>query len=110
MLSQSSPISHLEIVSENQFLRVCGAECNISSAYDAPRTVLDVFVQVTSFNSLHPVEEGDIMFISLMKKLWFGELKGVARMHTEERLRAQPSAHHTMSWCLFRPWGRECHR
>lgn len=63
LLSESSSMSHLEIVwvhfAENQFLRVCGAECTISSAYYPPRTVLDVFVQVTSLNPpLHPVREG----------------------------------------------------
>lgn len=116
MLSEESSISHFEIVSvhsaENHFLRVCGTEGTLSSAYYAPRTVLDVFIQVTSFNPpIHPVGEGDIMFILLMKKLWFGELKDMARTHTEECLRAHPSAHHTISWCLLMPWGREgCHR
>lgn len=55
MLSGQSLISHLETISihsvENQFFP--SAECSISDTYYAPSTVLDIFIQVISFNSLN---------------------------------------------------------
>lgn len=115
MLSEQSSISQVEVIS------VHSAERPLPDAQD--RTWFPVppvhpaLGYMFSDGLFHPIrrEEGDSTFTLFMKKRWFGELKGLAKVvaetHTEERLRAGPGVCHTTSRCLLMKLAKAvCHR